>query len=524
MVNRAIRTQVTKVEALGQEFCCSQNMRAFLGLRARHFYRALLLEMVVFGVMLISGPMPAPGQTSPSAPSPAGNSNRLPVTTSSPEAARLFEEGLRFSHDIHVEQALAKWREATRKDPNFVQAWAYIVWWTTDPVEAKQSGEKAQLASQYVTPGEKLLVKWRTSTYRGNLVDAIAAMNDLLAMYPRDTDLNREAGIWLFYQGEYEAGAKFDKRALEVDPNFVAALNDMGYILAAMHQYGQAIPYLRRYAELERNDPNPHDSLAEILQEAGRLEESLAEYRAALKLDPKFYHSQLGLGDDYALLGKQDRARQEYAKTLPMESAAQYRLRSQIRSAITYAREGSVPQARVQLAAVLEEATNLQRNDYRSLIRQDLALLAESRAAAFQHLDQAEAVLQEPGPMSGTDRIAHMARVLRLRARLAAEAGELELASATVARLQKMVQDNRSNAVERAYNGAHGALLAAQSKIRAAIEALQEDPEDPFSLAKLAELQAASGDAQDAAEIRARLNADYEISLEDWLVVRRFRP
>jgi hypothetical protein len=90
-----------------------------------------------------------------------------------------------------------------------------------------------------------------------------------------------------------------------------------------------------------------------------------------------------------------------------------------------------------------------------------------------------------------------------------------------------MVQDNRSNEVERAYNGAHGALLAAQSKTRAAIEALQEDPEDPFSLAKLAELQAASGDvddAVDAAEIRARLKADYGTELEDWLVVRRFRP
>jgi hypothetical protein len=113
---------------------------------------------------------------------------------------------------------------------------------------------------------------------------------------------------------------------------------------------------------------------------------------------------------------------------------------------------------------------------------------------------------------------------LRTRARLAAEAGNLELANATVAQLQKMFRDNPSNEVERAYNGANGALLAAQSKIDGAIEALEEDPVDPFSLAKLAELQAASGNAQDAEETRARLKADYGITLEDWLVVRRFRP
>ena len=100
-------------------------MQILLGLRGRHVWnRAILLGMVVFGVA--SGPKCALGQTSPSAPSPAGNPDRLPLTTSSPEAARLFEEGLRLSRDFHVEQALGKWREATRKDPEFAQAWAYL--------------------------------------------------------------------------------------------------------------------------------------------------------------------------------------------------------------------------------------------------------------------------------------------------------------------------------------------------------------------------------------------------------------
>jgi tetratricopeptide (TPR) repeat protein len=503
-------------------------MRISLSSRRGPFWgRAFWLGTVVFGVLLVSAPICAPGQTSPSATNSAATTDRLPITTSSPEAARLFGEGLRFSYDTHVEQALGKWREATNKDPNFAQAWAYILWLTSDPVEAKQVVEKAQLASQHATPGEKLLVKWMISTKQGRFVDASAAMNDLLAMYPRDKDLNLRAGLWLEMQGEYEVSAKFLKRALEVDPNFATALNVMGYNLAAMHQYDQAISYLKRYAELEPNEPNPHDTLAEILQEAGRLEESLAEYHAALKLDPKFYFSQKGLGDDYALLGKQERAREEYAKALPMAFAPVYRLNCQIQAAITYAREGDMTQARVQLAAVLEQATKLKLDDFRSLIHQNLALLADSQAEAFQHLDQAEAVLQGPVPISEAHRTKQLARTLCLRARLAAAGGDLQLASATVERLRKMVQDNRSNAVERAYNGANGALLAARSKVGAAIEALQEDPENPFSLAKLAELQAASGnpqDAQDAAEIKARLKADYGTDLEDWLVVRKFRP
>ncbi|MGA2964786.1 MAG: tetratricopeptide repeat protein [Terriglobales bacterium] len=479
---------------------------------------------MVFGVLAASGPMCALGQTSVPASTPAGNPGRLPITTSSPEAAKLFEEGLRLSYNLHTEQALAKLREATRKDPNFTQAWVYILWTTSDPVEEKAAVEKALLTSQNATPGEKLLVKWLTSVEGGHFVDAITAMNDLLAMYPRDTELNFEAEIWLDGQREYEAAAKFGKRALEVDPNFVAALNNLAYDLAGMHQYDQAIPYLKRYVELEPGEPNPRDSLAEILQKAGRLEESLAEYREALKLDPKYYTSQMGLGNDYALQGKQDRAREEYAKAVPMASIPQDKLEAEIQSAVTYAREGNSKQARLELSAVLDEATKLQLTDYRNYIHQELALLTDSPAAALREIDEAEAVLRGPGPLSPATRDAALGRILRMRARIAAEAGNLEIARTAVARLQEMLQENHGYGTERSYHAANGALLAAEKKTAAAIEELQQIPDEPFSMAKLAELQAAAGNTRDAAETRARLQADYRPYIEDWLVVRKFRP
>jgi len=149
-------------------------------------------------------------------------------------------------------------------------------------------------------------------------------------MYPRDAALNYEAGLWLQSQGDYEGDIRFTKRALEILPTFAGALNTLAYDLAFMHEYDEAIPYLKRYAEAEPNDPNPRDSLGEVLQQAGRLEESL-------ELDPRFYHSQNGLGDVYALLGRQDRARQEYAKALPMALTPEDKLDCEIQSAISCA-------------------------------------------------------------------------------------------------------------------------------------------------------------------------------------------
>jgi tetratricopeptide (TPR) repeat protein len=290
-----------------------------------------------------------------------------------------------------------------------------------------------------------------------------------------------------------------------------------------MREYDEAIPYLKRYIEAEPTDPNPHDSLAEILQKAGRLEESLAEYREALKLDPKFYSSQKAIGDDYALLGDQERARQEYAKALPLGLTPQDRLDCQIQSAITFARENDRKRTRTELAIVLEQATKLNLNDYQSAIHRYLALLAESSGEASQQLDQAEAVLEKAGQVSGARRNSVLANTLRTRARLASEDGKLDVARAAVSHLQRMLQTNRSNAIERAYHGANGALLAAESKTGAAIEELSEDSEYPFSESKRAKLLASSGNEREAAKIRTRLKADYGTSLEDWLVVRGLR-
>jgi len=340
-------------------------MATLLGQFSGHCWGRSFSTRILIAVLLLAhGSSLVIGQNSPS--SPAVEHDRLPVTTTSPEAAKLFEEGLHLRYDYHVEKALVKWREAAVKDPNFAQAWIYIVRMGIDPAEVKQAAEKARISSANVTPGEKLLVKWVVSTNDGHYLVAIAAMNDLMAMYPRDSQLNFEAGLWLQSQGDFEGAIRFTKRALEIDPKFAGALNTMGYDLAYMHQYDQAVPYLKRYIEAEPTDANPHDSLAEILQKAGRLQESLAEYREALKLDSNFYSSQKAIGDDYELLGDQNRARQEYAKALPMALTPQDQLQCQIQSAITYAREDNVVRAREELSLVLKQATKLQLNEYQS--------------------------------------------------------------------------------------------------------------------------------------------------------------
>src|SRR5437867_328459 len=130
-------------------------------------------------------------------------------------------------------------------------------------------------------------------------------MNDLVQQYPKDEQLLVWAGSWLFHQKEYELAQKRLEQAVAIDADFAAALNDLGYIYAYEGDYNQALIVMQHYVELLPNEPNPQDSYAEILRMAGRYEEAIEHYRTALRIDPNFHSSQLGIADTYSLMGQQ---------------------------------------------------------------------------------------------------------------------------------------------------------------------------------------------------------------------------
>jgi tetratricopeptide (TPR) repeat protein len=108
--------------------------------------------------------------------------------------------------------------------------------------------------------------------------------------------------------------------ALQVDPDFPAARNRLGYLyLDSSHpDPAKAVASLKRYAEVAPASPNPQDSLGEVLREAGDDQDSLQRYRAALQIDPAYISSQYGLGNTRTPMGDFAGARQEYDRAIPM--------------------------------------------------------------------------------------------------------------------------------------------------------------------------------------------------------------
>jgi tetratricopeptide (TPR) repeat protein len=453
---------------------------------------------------------------------PAGDSAplTLPVTTTSPEAARHFESAMLHYENHKWNLALDEWNEAIKLDPKFAQAYVWICFTTGDPTEEALDRAKAEALIRNVTPGEQLLIRWLAGVRENRYVDGIMAMNDLLAMFPHDKRLHFMVGYWLFrYEDEYEASKKVTEQALAEDPNYATCYNQLGYLYSRLGDIDKALEYIAKYVTLLPNEPNPHDSYGEMLRFAGRYPEALEQYRLALKIDPGFYISQKELGETYSLMGDEAQARKEYAKAIaqvPINSAkAEY---SQ-KLALTYVREKNYAQADVAYREAAAKAHTLEQWIWEARAYRVMAMYEPDPARALKNLDHAEMLLStEKGKVSQIEFQEEQAHILRVRVERAIAAGDTQTAQKFVAELEKLAAPGSSVNTQRTYQGAAGTVLAAQKKYADAIPLLEGDIANPLSMKLLITAYRETGDAAEAATLTRKLQTWKVPSIEEALV------
>src|SRR5262249_9486778 len=148
--------------------------------------------------------------------------------------------------------------------------------------------------------------------------------------------------------------------ALQIDPNFPAALNRLGYlyIRSSNPDPAKALASLRHYAEVEKTSNNPEDSLGEVSRIAGDDQASLQHYAASLRINPSFLASQEGLGDTRTLMRDFHGARKEYDRALQMATSPVDVLYIKQQRALVSFWEGKPDQGRQELAGSAQEAAS----------------------------------------------------------------------------------------------------------------------------------------------------------------------
>src|ERR1700686_2201266 len=327
----------------------------------------------------------------------------MPVTTSSAQARALYEKGMQDYENLYLERCNDDWRAAVKADPNLAIAWAWIAFNGSDPKEVSAAREKAKALAPKLPPGEQLMVAWIAKVQEGDFLGGISAMNDMLEMYPKDKHLIYLAANWLMNENGDDQAQRLLEKALALDKNFPAALNDLAYEYARSRQFPKAFVAMDRYVALLPTEPNPQDSYGELLRMAGNFEGSLQHYLAALQIDPDFVTSQLGLGDTYALMGNQEQARVEYDKAIRFAHNEADRLTYSMQRAMTFVREGNYGQADKDLLEIAETAHAKEHDLQEAQALRQMAEYQTDDNVALKHLKLAEEALTHRSTISTPD-------------------------------------------------------------------------------------------------------------------------
>jgi tetratricopeptide (TPR) repeat protein len=447
----------------------------------------------------------------------------LPVTTTSAKARELYEKGMADYENLYLERCNEEWRAAVKEDPNLAVAWAWIAFNSGNPQEVSQARAKAKELASKTTAGEQLMVAWISKVQEGDFLGGITAMNDMLEIYPRDKHLLYLAGNWLMAENGDDQAQRFFEKALAIDKNFPAALNDLAYVEARNREFAKAFAVMDRYVALLPKEPNPQDSYGELLRMAGNFEGSLTHYRAALQIDPDFVTSQLGLGDTYALMGNQEQARVEYDKAIRFAHNEADRLTYSMQRAMTFVREGNYGQADKDLLEIAETAHAKEQDLQEAQALREMAEYQTDDNVALKHLKLAEEALSHRSTISASDRDEEMSRILRNTAVRTARAGNQSLADKSLQQLEALASGSRNRVIQSSWHGAAGSLLMDQKKYQDAIAHLEEDRDNPFTMELLVQAYYQTAQTDKLHEAEAKLRGTNVPTMEQALVVPAVR-
>lgn len=219
-------------------------------------------------------------------------------TTSSEEALAEFEAGLDAEMKIYAADAVRHFDRALELDPEFAMAKLRVVKYIGyyNKKRAKQIWEDlAAVDVDKLKPRERAMIDHALARHDERYEDAEQILNEYVAAHPDDYYMLEMKALNLFSHGESEEAELLYRRLLELEPNFVLAYNQLGYITMLQTRFAEAEEYFTSYRFIAPDQANPHDSLGELYIIEGRYDEAEASFNAAIEIKPEFWHSYHGL-------------------------------------------------------------------------------------------------------------------------------------------------------------------------------------------------------------------------------------
>jgi tetratricopeptide (TPR) repeat protein len=234
-------------------------------------------------------------------------------------ARAAFDEARELLDNMRVAEARVLLERAIAADPSFAVAHALLGSTEPGPDGDQAIARAVELASTLPEP-ERLLVDWMRAQRAGesDVVDATLAR--LAERAPGDWRTRVALGYQAMKRDQNADAITRFEEARALAPEKAEIHNGLAYAYASDRRWDAAIAAARAQVELLPWQPNPQDTLAEILLMAGRFDEAESAFVRAVGINPEFTIAWQGIGLARAYRG--DYARAQIAITVGQRRAA----------------------------------------------------------------------------------------------------------------------------------------------------------------------------------------------------------
>jgi tetratricopeptide (TPR) repeat protein len=184
----------------------------------------------------------------------------------------------------NLEQAIAA-------DPNFGPPYrllAQLKAQQQDRAAAEALLGQALAHAGAMPPAERARLQVEAANLHGDFAARKSALATLAGLEPNDPATWRSLAESSMSQRQYQEAVSSYRKLLEVEPEDVNAINQLGYAAAYAGSFDSGLDELRRYQALRPAEANPLDSQGDVNLLAGRLHEAESLYLQAARKDPNF--------------------------------------------------------------------------------------------------------------------------------------------------------------------------------------------------------------------------------------------
>ena len=409
----------------------------------------------------------------------------IPVTTSSPEALGVFQQGQQAMDIGRYREANSLFDSAVQLDPSFAYAYLNIANTAASAREFATNLEQAKAHLEGKSDGERILVEISQTFFDNDSEKRLELARSLVERYP---DGPR---AWLVLAGmqggqnQYEASRESLERAIELDETLLAAHFAAwnSYLFSEPKDFARAERAMWRSLEIAPEEAKPYENLGDVYRAMADLERARELYARALEKDPSLTAAAIKKGHVNSFLGRFEEARADYDKGLAT-AKDQTRVTYANYRAFTHLHAGDPRAALDELSGLLDLADTLGIPED-DVYGAKIFTLTNQATIALHHglLADAEDILAQLATVmranyesvGDADFTRHQeANILLWQSQLEARRGNLPAARERAEEHQALLAEDRNPRRFEGYHGLLGLIALLQDQPEQAIEHLEQ--------------------------------------------------